>query len=174
VADLVKVDVGRFERIILGIDYGLAESGWGAVGWEFPGSPPYVIAYGVCRTRAGGDPWDRTDAMVDQLREVEEVTKATEVAMEDWGHRSAGKATTSHLMGLVIGGLLRGLHHRPRSVGITGEWHATLGLPYKGDKVDVATWVREGLRLDHTPKPDHASDALSIALAAFSLPQLQR
>lgn len=166
--DFGGLDRSLFSRFILGIDPGMAESGWAAVGWTLHGAP-VVIRHGVCRTRPGRLAWDRVGDMVAQLVAVERALGETHVGMEEWIHRRVGAATTAHSMGLVIGGLLVGLASRPVSVGDPATWHKRVGLPPSADKAAVMRWVRAALPLETPPATDHEFDAIAIALAAFDL-----
>ena len=148
--------------IILGIDPGLAHTGWGVV--ETRGATCRARAYGCIATQAG-DPIDRRLGRIyDELREVIARYGPTELAIEGvyFGANSRSAIATAQARGAAIvacssAGLSVG-EYTPMQIkqAVTGTGTA--------DKHQVAFMVRRVLALDHEPRPDHAADALAAAV----------
>ena len=148
--------------IILGIDPGLAHTGWGVV--ETRGTVCRARAYGCVATRAD-EPIDvRLGRICRTLAEVIEKYGPTELAIESvyFGENTKSAIATAQARGAAIvacssAGLKVG-EYTPMQIK-----QAVVGTG-AADKHQVAYMVRSILALDHEPRPDHAADALAAAV----------
>jgi len=148
--------------VIIGIDPGLAHTGWGVV--ELRDDSWCAVAYGCIDTSSKDSMAKRLSTIHEGVHEVISRYQAKHAAIEEvfFGTNaksafSLGQARGSALLACVtcegeIG------EYSPNTVKqyIVGHGHA--------DKEQVAFMVQQLLNLDHLPQPDHCSDALAIAL----------
>lgn len=148
--------------VILGIDPGLAHTGWGVV--ETRGSACRARAYG-CVTTTAAEPIDvRLGRICRTLSEVIEKYGPTELAIESiyFGENTKSAIATAQARGAAIvacstAGLSVG-EYTPMQIK-----QAVVGTG-AADKHQVTYMVRSILALDHDPRPDHAADALAAAV----------
>ena len=148
--------------VILGIDPGLAHTGWGVV--ETRGTVCRARAYG-CVTTTASEPIDmRLGRIYRKLREVIEKYGPTELAIESiyFGENTKSAIATAQARGAAIvacstAGLSVG-EYTPMQIK-----QAVVGTG-AADKRQVMYMVRTVLELDHEPRPDHAADALAAAV----------
>lgn len=155
--------------IILGIDPGLANTGWGVILHE--GSRARCLAYG-CVTTLSTDPLPhRLAAVHDEISDVIARYRPTECAVESvfFGSNAksafaTGQARGAALVATAADGLSLA-EYSPAQIKsvVVGEGGA--------DKQQIQYMVRVLLGLDHTPSPDHAADALAVALCYAHLAQ---
>jgi crossover junction endodeoxyribonuclease RuvC len=148
--------------VILGIDPGLANTGWGFV--EVDGSRFRCVAYGCIRTRATGDTAQRCLAVRDGLGELITRFRPAEAALENiYFNRNVQTAMAT---GQARGAALVAVADAGLTVGEYGPGEIKLAVVGTGsaDKHQVTYMVRTILGLDHDPKPDHAADALAAAI----------
>jgi len=148
--------------IIIGIDPGLAHTGWGVIRHEQDGFK--AIAYGVIDTSARQDLPTRLATIHEGIREVIERYDVGYGALEDVF--AGTNVRTAFLLGQARGCALLAC---ARLSGAIGEYAPnTIKQHIVGyglaDKEQVAYMVGMLLGLDHVPTPDHCSDALAIAL----------
>jgi crossover junction endodeoxyribonuclease RuvC len=148
--------------IILGIDPGLANPGWGIVRQEGPSCK--AIAYGCITT-------DATEPTAARLRTIHD-----EIAAVITRHRPAECAAESVYFGTNAKSAFATGQARGAAVLATADAALTLAeySPVQiksvvvgtgaADKRQVAYMVRTLLGLDHEPRPDHAADALAVAI----------
>jgi len=147
---------------ILGIDPGLANTGWGLI--ECEGSQYRCRAYG-CISTSPKDPLPARlrkihDSIADLIHEespdecaVENVYFSTNVKTAFATGQARGVAIlATSSVGLKIG------EYGPSEIkhAVTGHGGA--------EKSQIAYMVRTILHLDHEPSPDHAADALAAAI----------
>ena len=148
--------------VILGIDPGLAHTGWGVV--ETRGTACRARAYG-CVTTTASEPIDvRLGRICRTLADVIEKYGPTELAIESiyFGENTKSAIATAQARGAAIvacsaAGLTVG-EYTPMQIK-----QAVVGTG-AADKHQVAYMVRSVLALDHEPRPDHAADALAAAV----------
>ena len=148
--------------VILGIDPGLAHTGWGVV--ETRGSVCRARAYGCVATHTS-EPIDaRLGKIYGELRKVIEKYGPTELAVESiyFGENTKSAIATAQARGAAIvacstAGLTVG-EYTPMQIK-----QAVVGTG-AADKRQVMYMVRTILELDHEPRPDHAADALAAAV----------
>ena len=148
--------------IILGIDPGLANTGWGVV--EQLESRSSCLAYGCVTTRAETPVAQRLSEVHDAIAEVVSRYRPDECAVESvfFGANAKSAFATGQARGVALLATVEAqieiAEYSPVQVkrAIVGSGTA--------DKRQVQYMVRTLLALDHDPAPDHASDALAVAL----------
>ena len=158
--------------VILGIDPGLAHTGWGVV--ETRGTVCRARAYG-CVTTTASEPIDlRLGRICRSLAEVIEKYGPTELAIESiyFGENTKSAIATAQARGAAIvacsaAGLTVG-EYTPMQIK-----QAVVGTG-AADKRQVTYMVRNVLALDHDPRPDHAADALAAAVCHANVSRTRR
>lgn len=158
--------------VILGIDPGLAHTGWGVV--ETRGTVCRARAYG-CVATAAGEPIDvRLGRICRELTSVIERYGPTELAIESiyFGENTKSAIATAQARGAAIvacsaAGLTVG-EYTPMQIK-----QAVVGTG-AADKRQVTYMVRTILALDHDPRPDHAADALAAAVCHANVVRTKR
>lgn len=153
--------------IILGIDPGLANTGWGVI--ELSGSRTRCLAYGCITTAATEDLAQRLARIHDEVRAVIARYRPAECAVESvfFGSNAKSAFATGQARGVALlatadAALVLG-EYSPVQIksAVVGSGTA--------DKNQVTYMVRTVLALDHDPRPDHAADALACALTHANL-----
>ncbi len=149
-------------RVILGIDPGTASTGYGVISVE--GSRLRAVDYGVVETPAGAPLEKRLEAIFTRVSEILQAHQPVATAIESLyfgaNVRSAlavGQARGVSLLACSRVGC-RVFEYTPQQVKL-----AVVGYG-KASKEQVMEMVRVLLRLQETPSPDHAADALGIAI----------
>ena len=153
--------------VILGIDPGLAHTGWGIV--ETRGALCRARAYGCVTTKAS-DPIDqRLGKIFSEIARAIETYHPTQLAIEKifFGENTRSALATAQARGAAIvacaqAGLEVG-EYTPMQIK-----QAVVGTG-AADKHQVIYMVRTVLALDHDPHPDHAADALAAAVCHANL-----
>jgi crossover junction endodeoxyribonuclease RuvC len=151
-------------RRIIGVDPGLASSGWGAL--EYSGQRTRYLAHGCIETPASQNHAERLLAIYNEIRAVLDIWSPDEAAVEVLffarNVKSAipvAEARGVLCMALAQAGLLvREFTPNEIKKAVSGVSTA--------DKRQVQEMVRIILGLDTAPRPDHASDALAAAICA--------
>lgn len=148
--------------IVLGIDPGLAHTGWGIIRAERGSCEP--LAYGCITTDTHAPLSQRLSHIFSEMSEVVERYQPQAGAMEGVffgvNAKSAlllGEARASALLALAQKGVIVN-EYSPTQVKQTVVGNG------RAEKEQVAYMVKLLLRFDHEPKPDHCADALAIAL----------
>jgi len=147
---------------VLGIDPGLASVGWGVV--ETDGARLFYRGHGCVTTKAGTDVAFRLGTIRDALTAVIASHGPAEMAMETLFFSrnvssAMGVAEARGVIRLVC--LDAGLSMR--EYGPMEIKRAASGSGGSG-KAEIQAFVRIVLGLSEIPKPDHAADALAIAI----------
>jgi crossover junction endodeoxyribonuclease RuvC len=156
---------------VLGIDPGLATTGWGVVQRVSPQSFR-VVRYGCLLTPARDPLVARLQSLARSLRELLEAEKPAAVAVEElfFSKNSNSAAGVGHARGVILLTLadagLPVYEYNPRSVKIalTGFGGA--------EKDQMQKMVQRLLSLSAVPRPDDAADALAIALCHLNTHRL--
>ena len=151
-------------RRILGIDPGLASTGWGVVD-DKNGAVKYVD-HGMIVTKADCRRADRLFFILLTIRSIIEKFKPTEAAIETlyFGKNVSSAIPVAEARGVISAAIAEKgipLHEfTPNAIklGVTGAKSA--------DKKQVQEMVRLILGLEENPKPDHCADALGAAICA--------
>ena len=153
-------------RRILGIDPGLASTGWGILD-ELDGKIEYVD-HGMIITKADCPRADRLFFILQYVRSIIKKYKPTEAAIETlyFGKNVSSAIPVAESRGVISAAIAEKgipLHEfTPNAIklGVTGTSRA--------DKAQVQEMVRLILGLEKIPKPDHAADALGAAICAIN------
>jgi crossover junction endodeoxyribonuclease RuvC len=148
--------------LVLGLDPGLATTGFGLVGGDDQGLE--LVEYGVIRTEAGVALAERLVLLHDAIAELVARSAPDVAAVEELFFST--NARTAMLVGEARGVLLLTLaqaglpiyEYKPMQVkqAITGYGSA--------DKNQIQQMVRLLLNLDAAPEPDDAADALAVSI----------
>jgi crossover junction endodeoxyribonuclease RuvC len=148
--------------IVLGIDPGLASTGYGVV--ERRGGRLVALDGGVIATAAGvaierrlADIHARVDALIEEHH-------PHEVALEElyFGQNVRTAFAVGQARGVVL--LAAGQHGLPCSGYTPQQVKAAVCGSGRADKDQVARMVQALLALSDLPRPDHAADALAVAV----------
>jgi len=148
--------------IILGIDPGLANTGWGVV--EHEGSRCRCLAYG-CITTSPDEPLSRRLSQVhDELVAVIERYGPTEASLENLYFSTNAK--TAFATGQARGVAVLATANTGLELAEYGPGEIKMAVVGTGsaDKHQVQYMVRVVLALPGIPEPDHAADALAAAI----------
>jgi crossover junction endodeoxyribonuclease RuvC len=157
---------------VLGIDPGTAACGYGIV--QLDGNRLHALAHGTWRTRAGDHPATRLKTIYDGVVELIEAHEPAAVAMEE--SFVGVDARTALSVGQARGAVL-----------VASAAHDMLCTEYppsrvkqavcgygRAEKAQVQRMVQSILRMETRPTPDHASDALAVAICHALAPPLLR
>jgi crossover junction endodeoxyribonuclease RuvC len=157
--------------VVIGIDPGLANTGWGIV--ETRGSLCRARAYGCISTSADDKINVRLGMIFRGISEVVRRYGPTDMSIEEifFGQNTKSAIATAHARGVALAaadqlGLEVG-EYTPMQIK-----QAVVGTG-SADKHQVTYMVRRLLALDHDPKPDHAADALAAAVCHANLTRTQ-
>jgi crossover junction endodeoxyribonuclease RuvC len=156
---------------ILGIDPGLASTGWGVVTVE--GSRNRHIAHGTITTPAGEALATRLVSIYRSIVEVVERYQPAEAGIEMlyFARNATSALPVAHARGVIMVALAQqGIvcsEYPPQEIkqSIVGNGRAT--------KDQVQQMIRLLLGLPEIPKPDHSADALAAAVCHVSHRLLQ-
>ncbi|WP_276917018.1 crossover junction endodeoxyribonuclease RuvC [Parvibacter caecicola] len=149
-------------RIILGIDPGLAHTGWGVV--EQRGARLSCVAYGCVATGADTPLAERLLKVHHQIGAVIERFRPSCVGIETvWFGQNV---TAAFATGQARGAALVACAEMGLSVGEYAPNQIKMAVVGEGaaDKAQVQYMVRQLLGLPSVPEPDHAADALAAAI----------
>jgi len=153
-------------RRIIGIDPGLASTGWGVLD-SVNGKIKYVD-HGVIVTKADTPRADRLFFILQCIRNLLKKYKPQEAAIETlyFGKNVSSAIPVAEARGVISAAIAEKgifLHEfTPNAIkqGVTGVSSA--------DKKQVQEMVKIILGLEKVPKPDHAADALAAGICAMN------
>ena len=150
------------DLIILGIDPGLANTGWGVV--EHAGSSFRCLAYGCVTTSPATSTSTRLAQVHQEILGVIARYKPSEAAVESVYFGTNAK--TAFATGQARGVALLATAESGLVLGEYGPGEIKMAVVGTGaaDKQQVQYMVRAILGLSHAPEPDHAADALAAAI----------
>lgn len=154
--------MAKKERIILGIDPGLANTGWGIV--RQSGSRLTCVAYGCVATTKNEELSRRLAKIHEQIDAV--ITKFHPECLGIETVWFGQNITAAFGTGQARGAALVACAQHGLSVGEFTPRQIKMAVVGTGaaEKAQVQYMVKKLLSLDHEPKPDHASDALAAAI----------
>ncbi len=162
--------VKQTQRVILGIDPGLAHTGWGVVLQR--ASKMSCVAYGCIETGSSTSLELRLRKIYEQTAAVVDHYKPTCVGIETvWfgvnvqSAFATGQARGAALVACAAEGI-EVAEFAPSQIKL-----AVVGTG-SADKAQVQYMVKQVLGLERVPRPDHAADALAAAIcfATHSFP----
>lgn len=147
---------------ILGIDPGLANTGWGVV--DFDGHKFRPVSYGTIKTVPGDKLELRISQIAKQAAEIAQKFEIKHVSMEDIFF--AKNEVSAIGVAKVIGAICYAMYQQGIEVSIFTPLQIKMAITGTGraDKKQVQEMCRLFLGLDKIPRPDHAADALSAAV----------
>ena len=149
-------------RTLIGIDPGLASTGWGVV--RFDGSRFRHVAHGVIETDSADSLPSRLLLIHDRIRKVLTKFSPDEAGVEElfFSKNITSGMAVAHARGVVFLALGR----KGIPVGSYTPQQVKLAVIGKGraEKDQVQRLVAVLLGLETVPGPDHAADALAIAI----------
>ena len=151
---------------ILGIDPGLANTGWGVL--DNIGGKIRYVAHGVIETKADIPRSDRLFYILQSIRRIIDEYNPAQAAIETlyFGRNVSSAIPVAEARGVISAAIAeRGIplcELTPNNIklGVTGHAGA--------DKKQVQEMTRIILSLKEVPKPDHAADALAAAICAIN------
>jgi len=153
-------------RIILGIDPGIADTGYGLICDD--GGKISCLAYGSIKTSSKDELIDRLDSLHSKLSVIIKKYKPEVAAVEELFFSKNVKTalTVGQARGVILLALsqnkLKFLEFKPSQV-------KQMVACYGGaNKEQVQKMVQRILHLKEIPKPDDAADALAIAMCALN------
>jgi crossover junction endodeoxyribonuclease RuvC len=156
--------------MILGIDPGLENTGWGVINYELRINTYELIKCGVIKTSNKDSSVDRLGVIYQELEKIIKKYRVTEMAIETLFFAKNAKSAikVSEAIGVIkICGKKNGLEvaeYTPLQVKM-----ALVGYG-RAEKEQVEIMVRNELKLEKTISPSHAADAVAVALThAFTM-----
>jgi crossover junction endodeoxyribonuclease RuvC len=148
--------------IVLGVDPGIANTGYGVVRSE--GSKLDAIQYGVIETRAAAPLEQRLSEVFSDIGDLLDRFQADAVAVEDlyFGANVSSALAVGQARGVVL--LAAGQRDIPVRAYTPQQVKAAVCGAGRAEKQQVARMVARLLGLAAVPKPDHAADALAVAV----------
>jgi len=148
--------------IVLGIDPGTANTGYGVVARR--GARLVALDGGVIETRAG-EPAERRLALIhERVSELLDEHEPVSVALEDvyFGSNARSAFAVGQARGVVM--LAAGQRGLPCASYTPQQVKGAVCGRGRAAKEQVARMVQTLLMLPELPTPDHASDALAVAI----------
>jgi crossover junction endodeoxyribonuclease RuvC len=158
--------------IVLGIDPGLANTGYGVVARR--GGRLLALDGGVIKTPSGAPRERRLADIHDGVRALIEEHRPDAVALEElyFGQNVRTAFAVGHARGVVM--LAAGQHHVPCTGYTPQQVKGAVCGNGRASKDQVARMVMTLLGLAEEPSPDHASDALAVAMCHANRAPLAR
>ena len=152
------------KRRIIGLDPGLASTGWGIVDCEK--SRMKYIAHGCIETEAAVPRAERLFSIYREINNVLDTYSPTESAMETlyFGKNVSSAITVAEARGVLS--LAMAERNLPLTECTPNQIKQSVVGVTKAEKVQVQEMVALILGLPVIPKPDHAADALGAAICA--------
>ncbi|MDR2136011.1 MAG: crossover junction endodeoxyribonuclease RuvC [Treponema sp.] len=155
-------------RRIIGVDPGLASTGWGIV--EQAGNAVRYLSHGCISTESSSPQGERLFFIHREFGRILEEWKPQQSATETlyFGRNVSSAIPVAEARGIVLLALTQFgiplLEFRPIAVkqGVVGQTVA--------DKKQVQLMVKVILGLKQIPRPQHAADALALAICAARCP----
>jgi crossover junction endodeoxyribonuclease RuvC len=148
--------------VVLGIDPGTANTGYGVVARR--DGRLVALDGGTIETRAGSDPAARLAAIHARVGELLDAYEPEALAVEDlyFGANARSAFAVGQARGVVM--LAAGQRGLPCASYTPQQVKAAVCGSGRADKGQVQRMVQRLLALDELPAPDHAADALAVAI----------
>jgi crossover junction endodeoxyribonuclease RuvC len=151
------------ERLLLGIDPGMARTGYGLV-LQAPAGDLQLVRFCVIETAAGGEQSQRLLDLEAGILGVLDAERPESAAVEKLFFEKNVK--TAMVVGQARGVALLTLARRGIPVTEYGPGEVKQAVAGYGaaDKRQMQLMVRQLLRMNELPQPDDAADALAVAI----------
>jgi crossover junction endodeoxyribonuclease RuvC len=153
--------------IILGIDPGIADTGYGIIE-KGKGGQMSCLGYGSIKTKAGLPMVERLEILHDELEKIIKKYRPALACVEELFFQNNAK--TAIIVGQARGVIL--LACRKNKVPIVEmtplQVKQTIAGFGRAEKMQVQKMVKLLLHLKEIPKPDDAADALALAISAIN------
>lgn len=151
---------------ILGIDPGLATTGWSIVDFDSDGSPS-VIDFGVISTEKGLKIEERLVEIYDDVTSLIEKFHPERGALEYliFNNNAKTAMAVGEARGVVV--LAMQQHLLPISQFSPVQVKSSIAGSGRADKRQVQENVMRLCKLETLPKPDDAADAIAIAICCY-------
>jgi crossover junction endodeoxyribonuclease RuvC len=148
--------------VVLGIDPGTANTGYGVVARH--GARLVALDGGVIETPAGADPGERLAAIYTRVCGLLDEYQPDALAVEDlyFGANARSAFAVGQARGVVI--LAAGQRALPCHSYTPQQVKGAVCGSGRADKHQVQRMVQALLTLTDLPRPDHAADALAVAI----------
>ena len=148
--------------VVLGIDPGTANTGYGVVARH--GTRLVALDGGVIETPAGADPGERLAAIHARIGELLDAHQPVALAVEDlyFGANARSAFAVGQARGVVV--LAAGQRRLPCFSYTPQQVKGAVCGSGRADKRQVQRMVQTLLALAELPRPDHAADALAVAI----------
>ncbi len=148
--------------IVLGVDPGIANTGYGVV--ASVGSKLQALEFGVIETPSRTAAESRLAEIHADIGDLIERLEVDAVAVEDlyFGANVASAMAVGQARGVVL--LAAGQHGVPVRAYTPQQVKAAVCGSGRADKQQVASMAARLLGLGSPPRPDHAADALAVAV----------
>ncbi len=152
--------------IILGIDPGIADTGWGAV--EDKGGKLKCLGYGSIKTKAGLPTADRLVIIAAELKKIIKQFAPDAVAIEELFF--AKNVKTAMVVGQARGVILLAVQQAALPIAEFKPTQVKQAVAAYGaaGKAQVQKMVALILGLKELPRPDDAADALAMAICGLN------
>jgi len=160
----------KTSRLIIGVDPGLASTGWGVI--DFSKGRLRYVAHGCIETDAEEERGRRLVFIYQAFLKILKFHKPDEAAIENlyFGRNISSAMTVAEARGVLLMALYaEGLPVAELTPNAIKK--AVVGVT-RADKNQIQEMVRFLLGLPEIPKPDHAADALGAAICAAHLAKL--
>ncbi len=153
--------------IVLGIDPGLRDTGWGVVSYDERGHYK-ALSYGVIQTDTSNSLQKRIFTITEDLATVARRYGVTVVSMEDIFFTK--NITSAIPVAKVIGAIIYKFSEMGLSVNLYAPREIKMAITGMGnaEKAQIQDMVKRFLNLADIPKPDHAADALADCICYCS------
>jgi len=152
---------------ILGIDPGIARTGWGVI--DVISAKLQVISYGCIETPAGMEIGKRLNVVYDQILDLLNEYEPEGVGIEELFFNTNSK--TAFVVGQARGVIMLAVAQKKIPLSIYTPLQVKMAVTGYGraEKKQVGQMIKTLLKLDTIPKLDDTTDALAIAIThAFS------
>lgn len=153
-------------KIILGIDPGIADTGYGIV--KADGGRLTCLSYGSIRTAAGLDLVSRLEILYAELNQLVKSYKPDLAAIEQLFFNK--NVRTALIVGQARGVALLALKQNDLPIidFTPSQVKQAVAAYGQASKAQVQKMVKAILHLKELPRPDDAADALAIAICALN------
>ena len=148
--------------LVLGIDPGIANTGWGIV--DFAGQRFQPVCYGVINTDPDDKLEHRIAVIAESVSQIAQKYDVKQISMEDIFF--AKNEASAIGVAKVIGAITFSAYRLDVPVAMFTPLQIKIAITGygKAEKKQVQEMCRILLKLDKIPRPDHAADALAAAV----------